>query len=336
MLFTFLAVSGETGSLDQEIRHGGHQVEYVEIKNVRDIWRAARLMKRSRLRVVHSHLGVASGPVILAAWIARVPIRIAHSRSDAVGGATSGSRRIYLAFSRLLVSALATAVLGVSPAALEGSGLLRGRWRSRAQVIPNGLDAIALRKKAQVGRDKRKLDSRDRLVIANVARLERSKNRKRAIDIWANVALHRPSTLKLVGPLNEDEATYAARIAVDDDISRMGSNIEIIGESPKVAEHLGESDVLLVTSSREGLPGVVLEALACGTPVVSTNLPGVEWIKSYTEGIDSLDLAESDETWAKALLRASEGRAAIHASFLKSPFQISRAVEEHLRVWGLQ
>lgn len=50
------------------------------------------------------------------------------------------------------------------------------------------------------------------------------------------------------------------------------SNMEILGVRKDIPKLLNSSRILLVTSSQEGMPSVILEALASGVPVVSSNV----------------------------------------------------------------
>jgi len=47
----------------------------------------------------------------------------------------------------------------------------------------------------------------------------------------------------------------------------------------------GAADAMVLASAREGCPSVVLEALACGTPVVATNVGGVPEIVGPGTGV---------------------------------------------------
>lgn len=70
----------------------------------------------------------------------------------------------------------------------------------------------------------------------------------------------------------------------------------------EVAEHLRAADVLLVTSTREGGPLVVKEALACGRPVVSTDVGDV---RAVVAGVPGCGVADDDPAaLAAALQRA--------------------------------
>ena len=53
----------------------------------------------------------------------------------------------------------------------------------------------------------------------------------------------------------------------------------------ELVRYYNAADALVLASSREGMPNVVLEALACGTPVVATNLWGTpEVVNTSTAG----------------------------------------------------
>lgn len=58
-------------------------------------------------------------------------------------------------------------------------------------------------------------------------------------------------------------------------------NIEFAGKlnQPELAEKMNKADLFVLPSFYEGLPVVLLEAMACGNSVVTTDIPGVrEWI----------------------------------------------------------
>ena len=57
----------------------------------------------------------------------------------------------------------------------------------------------------------------------------------------------------------------------------VSDRVKFISNLPQVELSMlyGAADVTVLASSREGMPNVVLESLACGTPVIATNVGGV-------------------------------------------------------------
>ena len=53
----------------------------------------------------------------------------------------------------------------------------------------------------------------------------------------------------------------------------ISSSVDVCGFVPDIYPYLGSADIFASTSDWEGLPTIHIEALACGTPVVSTDCP---------------------------------------------------------------
>ena len=83
---------------------------------------------------------------------------------------------------------------------------------------------------------------------------------------------------------NEDEYQEIRKLA-----ERCACDVEFLGKLPqsRLAEELNRSDVFVLPSFYEGLPLVLIEAMACGLKVVCTDLPGVQpWLtRSTVRGI---------------------------------------------------
>ena len=114
----------------------------------------------------------------------------------------------------------------------------------------------------------------------------------------------------------------------------------MLGVRHDVPQLLEASDVLLLPSIREGLPGVVLEACASGVPVLATDLPGVREIASRLPLVRYLPLSADDAEWAAAAVglpnQASQLglRGAAAETFRASVFHIDRMVKAHRLLWS--
>jgi teichuronic acid biosynthesis glycosyltransferase TuaC len=154
------------------------------------------------------------------------------------------------------------------------SGALRERLielgvpGSRVEVLRNGVDLeLFAPQDRAVARRELGLDVAGRLVLS-VGWLIPRKGHDLAIRA---VAAMPEVTLLIVGEGPEEAALK--RLA-----EQLGSSerVRFLGSMPqeRLALVYSAADVLLLASSREGLPNVALEALACGTPVVATAVWG--------------------------------------------------------------
>lgn len=64
-----------------------------------------------------------------------------------------------------------------------------------------------------------------------------------------------------------------------------GHRFSSMGELSDLSDLYNETDLLVLTSSYEGTPNVILEAMACGIPVVAPEVGGVPEIVSSDRGI---------------------------------------------------
>ncbi len=72
------------------------------------------------------------------------------------------------------------------------------------------------------------------------------------------------------GPMREAIKQKARDLGIQDALILTGAC-----SSAQVADYLNASDLFCLSSHNEGLPNVILEALACGLPVVSTDVGGI-------------------------------------------------------------
>lgn len=147
---------------------------------------------------------------------------------------------------------------------VEGLGL----DTERVSCIPNGID---------VNRFSGELDGaadNERPVILGIGRLSKQKDFGTLIDAVAKLRTsHRP-ILRILGRGSDAWRTKLTRHAKTKGI---GDDLELLGHVEDVASHLREADLFVSSSRWEGASNVVLEALACGTPIVATKAPtGIE------------------------------------------------------------
>ncbi len=113
-----------------------------------------------------------------------------------------------------------------------------------------------------------------------------------ALALCGNPRLH--LTLLGEGPLLED----LQRLTVE---KGLAGQVRFVGFQKNPYAFFARADAFVLSSRFEGFPNVVLEALACGTPVIATPSPG--GVREILEGVDGCVLADnvSAEALAKAL-----------------------------------
>jgi len=146
----------------------------------------------------------------------------------------------------------------------------------------------------------------DALTVVTAGRLVAQKNPTLFVEAAARIAAAFPGIRFVMlgdGPL---------RPAVEAQIERLGmkGTIELAGERHDVEKGFAQADLFWLTSSWEGLPNVVLEAMACGLPVIATNVGGTsELLEHGHEGfLARPEQIEDFVTYGLMLLRDSQKR----------------------------
>jgi len=318
----FLTLGTREGRLAPRFREAGAVVDRCPVRPlalfVPLLWRR---LGSVRPDVVVSHVSLVSGLVLAVAGAAGVPVRIARLHSEGDGRPATARRRLQRAVLRAALRRSATAVLGVTSAALAFAGPADGDRRYR--VVPNGVDT-----------DRFTVTDRPSgaPVFVHIGRAAPEKNRGFLLQVHAEARqLCAETTLVVAGPggIADLEAAMPT-VAADPSVC-------LVGETDQVEEVLASGDVLLLPSYREGLPGVVLEALAAGVPVLASDLPGLRELAGQLAGITLIPLAAGPLAWARTALRLAATpmaqRREISAGIRGSGFALERCVATWSQLW---
>jgi glycosyltransferase involved in cell wall biosynthesis len=167
------------------------------------------------------------------------------------------------------------AVICVSRALAEAMAKL-GIHAREVAVLPNGVDLAAFRPVDQES-------ARARLglrgpTLLSVGNLIDIKGHHLALAAVAAVPAVR---LVIIGdgPMRVALHEQARRLGIEDRVSLLGALPQ-----ERLPEYYAAADALVLMSAREGMPNVVLEALACGTPVLATPVGGIPEILTGPDG----------------------------------------------------
>ena len=158
------------------------------------------------------------------------------------------------------------AVVAVSQVVAASASSYYGLPREKLTVIHNGVDFEAIAEAAgQI-----EVPASDQLTLACVGRMTSEKGHQDLIEALA-VYPHGAPPIRLWmigdGPLRgllQDQVTESCR----------RHQVEFLGALSNPAPYIRAADVLVLPSRFEGMPNIVLEAMALGTPVIATRAGG--------------------------------------------------------------
>lgn len=293
---TFLTLGGREGVLAERFRAAGAAVVQCPLAHPATFgWRLWRCLRALRPDAVVSHVSLPSGLVLLAAWAAGATVRVARMHNEGDGRDLTPYRRAQHALLRLAIRVCATDVLGVTAASLAFARPRAGDPRYRVLGNAVNLDRLVEVDRA-AARQALGLPV-DAPVVVHIGRPDPEKNRRFVGEVHRATVARNPKAMLIVAGRGGPGQLVEAIPEVTED-----SSVLLLGERDDIATILAASDVMVVPSTREGLPGVVIEALACGVPVVATDLPGLVEVEPLVDGLHLLSLSEDADRWAAVVL----------------------------------
>lgn len=187
-------------------------------------------------------------------------------------------------------------LLWMADAVVAPSGYLRDAlagWRSDIQVIPNAIE---------LERYPFRLRARAVARMVWLRSFHEIYNPEMAVEVLRRVRAEKPEARLTMYGADKDGTLGRVREAAQ----RLGVEeaLEMRGAIPKeaVGEALSEADVFLNTTNIDNAPVSVLEAMACGLCVASTDPGGVPYLAE--DGVDALLVKPGDsDGMARAVLR---------------------------------
>jgi teichuronic acid biosynthesis glycosyltransferase TuaC len=183
-------------------------------------------------------------------------------------------------------------------------------------VIPNGVDLAKFRPKVRSAAREACGLPLDRSIILTVGGIYEGKGQHHVVEALARLSARRPDAVYvMVGEDRRDGYVEGLRERVAR--AGLGERVRFAGRKPHdaLADWYSAADVFCLATRSEGWANVLLEALACGTPVVATRVGGnAEIVPSDRYGLlvahgdvpalaDALDRA-IESRWDRAALAA--------------------------------
>lgn len=238
-------------------------------KDLRSLWLMWRVFRKEKPDMVHSMTPKAGMISMIAAWLARVPIRI-HTFTGLVFPISTGLKRRILMMTDWLTCACATHVVpegeGVK-ADLINNRITKKNLRVLGYGNIKGVDLDYFSPSTETNNLK---DGEFTFIF--VGRLVGDKGINELIAAFKRLNEDYPTTrLVLVGAEENtiDPIKAQTKQEIDDNPA-----IEAVGSQNDVRPFYASADALVFPSYREGFPNVVIEAGAMGLPSIVTDING--------------------------------------------------------------
>ncbi len=271
------------------------------ITDLRALWQTYLVLRRLRPQIVHTHHAKAGTIGRLAAALTNTPIIVhTHHGISLIDYFGPVKNTIFLTIERFAAS-VATVLIAIGENDRADLIRLRVAPPERFVVIPLGLP---LERLADPGLIRGELRARlsitnDTRLIVYAGRLVPIKDIPVLIRATAELVKQRPDVHVALfgdGPLRSELEDLAKELGVADAIT-------FCGTTHHLETAYADADLVALCSKREGMPVVIMEAMAAGRPVLSTDVGNVRSL--ITDGVTGRLVPSGDsEALAAAMLAA--------------------------------
>jgi teichuronic acid biosynthesis glycosyltransferase TuaC len=235
-------------------------------------WPLLRRLQRAHPRIIiDAHFAFPTGyaGVVLGKWLG-LPVTITMRGTEVSLSADPCRRqRMTTALKR------ATRVISVSESLRQQAGAL-GADLSNVQVIGNGVDLARFHMEEAAAARARFGIAAGTPVLISVGGLVERKGFHRVIAVLPELMAKHPGLLYLIVGGSSPEGDMSASLRRQVTELKLDHVVRFLGPLPPDDVHwpLSAANVFVLATSNEGWANVFLEAMACGLPVVATNVGG--------------------------------------------------------------
>ncbi|MBE3591910.1 MAG: glycosyltransferase [Thermoanaerobacter sp.] len=249
-------------------------VRVIDLKSPRVLYSLPGFIRYLRQERPHALLSALDHANIIALWakkLSRVPTRVVVSVHSTISKASANPRILREKLTPLFIRIFypwADAVVAVSRGVADDLIRLTNLPREKVHVIYNPVITPELFTKADEPLDHPWFESGESPVVISVGRLTPAKDYPALIKAFALVRKGMPVRLMILGEGEE-------RLKLEALIRELGleRDVDLPGFVDNPYKYMKRAAVFVLSSQWEGLPTVLIEALALGIPVVSTDCP---------------------------------------------------------------
>jgi glycosyltransferase involved in cell wall biosynthesis len=227
-----------------------------------------RYLRRERPAALLSAMGHANAVAVAARWLSCVPTRLVVSEHNSVSLSSRSLRaRVVLPLLRWAYPH-ADGIVAVSGGVADDLAQVVGLPRQRITVVHNPVVTPTLLDQAAAHLEHASLGADEPPVVLGVGRLTVQKDFPSLIRAFAKVRAQQPCRLVILGEGELRGELEALVTSLD-----LSADVALPGYTDNPFAWMRRSSLFVLSSAWEGFGNVLAEAMACGTPVVSTDCP---------------------------------------------------------------
>ncbi|SDP62391.1 Glycosyltransferase involved in cell wall bisynthesis [Sulfitobacter litoralis] len=265
-----LVVSGE-GEMRDDVPKGVRVIDLQASRALKAIPKIAKYIRREQPIAIISaedHLNVAT---LIARKLSRraPPISVSsHVLHHIDAGKPFWTKRYWTRFALRLIYPWATSRIAVSSGMADTMAEVTGLQRNNIDTVFNAIVTEDINKRAQEACPHPWLEDQEHPVVLGVGRLTDIKDFPTLIRAFAKVHESHKARLIILGDGHRERELreLVHQIGLDD-------VVYFTGYVDNPFTFLSRASLFVLSSRNEGLPGVLIQAMACGCPVVSTDCP---------------------------------------------------------------
>ncbi len=310
-------------------------VRVVDLKASRTLKSLPGLVRYLRRERPQAMLSVLAHANLIALWarrLADVPSRVVVSVRNTLSRSAQHSPSLRNNLMLKLIRRYypwADGIVAVSKGVADDLSQVAGIARDRIQVIYNPIVTPTLREKARAPLDHPWFMNGQAPVVLSVGRLTATnqKDFPTLIEAFAQVRRSRPARLMILGE-GEQRANLEAMV------KKLGLEQDVLlpGFVANPYPYMRRASVFVLSSRWEGLPGVLIEGLYCGAPLIATDCPSGprEILKDGQYG--QLVPVGDANALARAIELALEENAPAPPAESWRPYELDSAVSQYVNL----
>jgi len=308
-------------------------VNLVELGASRSIYALPALIKYLRRVKPYAMLTALNRVNLMAIWAKRLtgyPTRLVVTEHNTLSVGTKNTKMLREKAYPMLANIFypwADGIVGVSQGVSDDLAKTARIKRERIQVIYNPVITDEMRKKAAAPLKHPWVQPGEPPVILAIGRLSEQKNFSLLLNAFSILRKQQPVRLIILGegPLRAELEAQINSLNITEDISLPGWV-----ENPYA--YMMHTDALVLSSSWEGLPTVLIEALYCQTNIISTDCPnGPQEVLAKGKYGQIVPMNDADAL-AQAMEKAISGNAPRPTDDSYAPYEMDTVVNQYVNI----